>query len=117
MYLQVWSIKMVSPAIALAFLPLLLTLIIRYRYYFVLLYRAVLVRWVQDLVTGMSREERVHQYILTHAIPGDPNSILDTIDEWCSKVEFISHIGPKKGKTCQLSLGSCVDSKNLEMTF
>ncbi|XP_028818470.1 transmembrane O-methyltransferase homolog [Denticeps clupeoides] len=89
---------MVSPAIALAFLPLLITLLIRYRYYFVLLYRAVLVRWVQDLLTGLSREERAFQYILTHSIPGDPQSILDTFDHWCSKVEFISNIGPKKGK-------------------
>ncbi|KAJ8256751.1 hypothetical protein COCON_G00189030 [Conger conger] len=89
---------MVSPAIALAFLPLLLTLIIRYRHYFVLLYRAVLVRMVHDCLTGLSREERAFQYVLTHATPGDPDSILDTFDHWCSKVEFISNIGPKKGK-------------------
>ncbi len=88
---------MVSPAIALALLPLLLTLIIRYRYYFVLLYRAVLIRWVRDCLTGLSREERVFQYILTHATPGDAQSILDTFDQWCNKVEFISNIGPKKG--------------------
>lgn len=90
--------RMVSPAIALAFLPLLLTLIIRYRYYFVLFYRAVLVRTWKDCVTGLSREERAYQYVLTHAIPGDPESILDAFDVWCSKVEFISNIGPKKGE-------------------
>ncbi|XP_063349915.1 transmembrane O-methyltransferase homolog [Pelmatolapia mariae] len=89
---------MVSPAIALAFLPLLLTLIIRYRYFFVLFYRAVLIRIWKDCVTGLSREERAFQYVLTHATPGDPDSILDTFDVWCSKVEFISNIGPKKGK-------------------
>lgn len=88
---------MVSPAIALAFLPLLLTLIIRYRFYFVLFYRAVLVRIWRDCVTGLSREERAYQYVLTHATPGDPDSILDAFDSWCSKVEFISNIGPKKG--------------------
>ncbi|XP_008299911.1 transmembrane O-methyltransferase homolog [Stegastes partitus] len=89
---------MVSPAIALAFLPLLLTVIIKYRYYFVLLYRAVLVRTWKDCVTGLTREERAYQYVLTHATPGDPDSILDAFDVWCSKVEFISNIGPKKGK-------------------
>lgn len=88
---------MVSPAIALAFLPLLLTLIIRYRYFFVLLYRAVFVRIWKDCVTGLSREERAFQYVLTHSTPGDPDSILDAFDVWCSKVEFISNIGPKKG--------------------
>ncbi|XP_027901555.1 transmembrane O-methyltransferase homolog isoform X1 [Xiphophorus couchianus] len=90
--------RMVSPAIALAFVPLLLTLIIKYRYYFVLFYRAVLVRIWKDCVTGLSREERAFQYVLTNSTPGDPDSILDAFDYWCSKVEFISNIGPKKGK-------------------
>ncbi|XP_076137906.1 transmembrane O-methyltransferase homolog [Alosa pseudoharengus] len=89
---------MVSPAIALAFLPLLLTLLIRYRFYLVLLYRAVLVRWFYDLTTGLTREERAFRYVLTHATPGEPNSILDAFDSWCSSVEYISHIGPKKGQ-------------------
>ncbi|XP_077579374.1 transmembrane O-methyltransferase homolog [Stigmatopora nigra] len=89
---------MVFPAIALAFLPLLLTLLIRYRFYFALFYRAVLVRLWKDCITGLSREERAYQYILTHATPGDPDSILEMFDEWCSKVEYISNIGPKKGK-------------------
>lgn len=88
---------MVSAAIALAFVPLLLTLLIRYRFYFVLFYRAVLLRWYQDYMTGISREERVYEYVLTHATAGDPDNILDTFDLWCSNVEFISHIGPKKG--------------------
>ncbi|CAB1349255.1 unnamed protein product [Coregonus sp. 'balchen'] len=93
------SSTMVSGAIALAFLPLVLTFMIRYRYYFVLFYRAVLVRMWYDCKTGLSREERAFQYVLTHAIPGDPESILETFDLWCSKVEFISNIGPKKGDT------------------
>lgn len=86
---------MVSGAIALAFLPLVLTFIIRYRYYFVLFYRAVLVRMWYDCKTGLSREERAFQYVLTHAIPGDPESILETFDLWCSKVEFSSNNSPK----------------------
>lgn len=101
---------MVSPAIALAFLPLLLTLIIRYRFYLVLLYRAVLVRFWRDCMSGLSREERAYQYVLTHATPGDPESILEAFDTWCSKVEFISNIGPKKGRRWYLNLpGSRVD--------
>ncbi|KAK1134392.1 hypothetical protein AOXY_G38276 [Acipenser oxyrinchus oxyrinchus] len=51
--------EMVSPAIVLAFVPLLMTLIIR---------------------------------------TGDPDSILDTFDHWSSRVEYMSNIGPKKGK-------------------
>uniref|UniRef100_A0A665U5F1 catechol O-methyltransferase n=1 Tax=Echeneis naucrates TaxID=173247 RepID=A0A665U5F1_ECHNA len=42
--------------------------------------------------------ERAYQYVLVHATPGDPDSILEAFDVWCSKVEYISNIGPKKGK-------------------
>uniref|UniRef100_A0A8C6TX90 catechol O-methyltransferase n=1 Tax=Neogobius melanostomus TaxID=47308 RepID=A0A8C6TX90_9GOBI len=45
----------------------------------------------------MVREERVYEYVLTHATPGDPESILIAFDTWCTKVEYISNIGPKKG--------------------
>lgn len=95
---MIFHIRMVSPAVALAFLPLLLTLLIKYRFFFMLFYRAVLVRIWKDLVSGLSREQRAYQYVLTHAIPGDPDSILDAFDIWCSKIEFISNIGPKKGE-------------------
>ncbi|XP_041727111.1 transmembrane O-methyltransferase homolog [Coregonus clupeaformis] len=86
---------MESGAIALAFLPLVLTFIIRY--YFMLFYRAVMVR--------LSREEMAFQYFLIHANPGDPERILETFDLWCSKVEFISNISPKKmlGSHCGYS--------------
>lgn len=105
--LLIVHIRMVSPAVALAFLPLLLTLLIKYRFYFVLFYRAVLVRIWKDLASGLSREERAYQYVLTHAIPGDPDSILDAFDIWCSKVEFISNIGPKKGEICCFTTAFC----------
>ncbi|CAM4374744.1 unnamed protein product [Lepidochelys kempii] len=89
---------MVSPAVALAFIPFLVTLIIRYRHYFLLFYRAVLVRRLQDCLTGISREERAFQYVLTHAIPGDPHHILETFDQWCYHCEYLSNVGPHKGK-------------------
>ncbi|KAH0625345.1 hypothetical protein JD844_033879, partial [Phrynosoma platyrhinos] len=78
---------MVSPAIALAFIPFVVTLLIRYRHYFLLFYRAVLVRRLQDYLTGIPREERAFQYVLTHAIPGDPQHILETFDHWTKILE------------------------------
>lgn len=106
---MIFHIRMVSPAVALAFLPLLLTLLIKYRFFFMLFYRAVLVRIWKDLASGLSREQRAYQYVLMHAIPGDPDSILDAFDIWCSKVEFISNIGPKKGeKICCFTTVCCL---------
>ncbi|XP_026649370.1 transmembrane O-methyltransferase [Zonotrichia albicollis] len=89
---------MVSPAIALAFLPFIVTLLIRYRHYLVLLYRAVLVVWLRDRLTGTSREQRAFQYVLAHAIPGDPHHILQTFDQWCYHCEHLSCVGPDKGR-------------------
>ncbi|XP_069059531.1 transmembrane O-methyltransferase homolog [Pleurodeles waltl] len=89
---------MVSPAIALAFIPFIITLIIRYRHYFLLFYRTVIVRKLQDYLTGIPREERAFQYVMTHAIPGDPQHVLDTFDQWCYHCEYLSNVGPQKGK-------------------
>ncbi|XP_069496394.1 transmembrane O-methyltransferase homolog [Ambystoma mexicanum] len=89
---------MVSPVIALAFIPFIITLIIRYRHYFLLFYRAVIVRKLQDYLTGITKEERAFQYVITHAIPGDPQHVLDTFDQWCYHCEYLSNVGPQKGK-------------------
>ena len=89
---------MVSPAIALAFLPFLITLLIRYRHYLVLLYRAVLVAWLRDRLTGVPREQRAFQYLLAHAIPGDPRHVLQTLDQWSYYCEHLSCVGPIKGQ-------------------
>lgn len=95
---------MVSPAIALAFLPFLITLLIRYRHYLVLLYRAVLLGWLQDRLSGVPREQRAFQYVLTHAIPGDPHHILHTFDQWSYRCEHLSCVGPLKGKRGHVGL-------------
>ncbi|XP_072849477.2 transmembrane O-methyltransferase [Pogona vitticeps] len=89
---------MVSPALALAFIPFVVTLLIRYRHYFLLFYRAVVVRRLRDYLTGIPKEERAFQYVLTHAIPGDPQQILETFDQWSRHCEYLSNLGPQKGK-------------------
>ncbi|XP_043337176.1 transmembrane O-methyltransferase [Cervus canadensis] len=106
-----------SPAIALAFLPLLVTLLVRYRHYFRLLVRTVLLRSLRDCLSGLRMEERAFSYVLTHALPGDPGHILTTLDHWSSHCEYLSHMGPAKGQilmrlveekapACALELGT-----------
>ncbi|NWT49213.1 TOMT methyltransferase, partial [Chroicocephalus maculipennis] len=34
-------------------------------------------------LTGVPREQRAFQYLLAHAIPGDPRHVLQTFDQWC----------------------------------
>ncbi|XP_066894904.1 transmembrane O-methyltransferase homolog isoform X2 [Kogia breviceps] len=106
-----------SPAIALAFLPLLVTLLVRYRHYFRLLVRTVLLRSLRDCLSGMRIEERAFSYVLIHALPGDPGHILTTLDHWSSHCEYLGHMGPVKGQilmrlveekapACALELGT-----------
>lgn len=89
-----------SPAIALAFLPLVVTLLVRYRHHFRLLVRAVLLRSLRDCLSGLRIEERAFSYVLTHGLPGDPGHILTTLDHWSSHCEYLSHMGPVKGQCC-----------------
>ncbi|XP_074996565.1 transmembrane O-methyltransferase [Calonectris borealis] len=106
---------MVSPAIALAFLPFLLTLLIRYRHYLVLLYRAVLAAWLRDRLTGVPREQRAFQYLLAHAIPGDPRHVLQTFDQWCYRREHLSSVGPVKGRIVERLLYERAPRRVLEL--
>ncbi|XP_059564631.1 transmembrane O-methyltransferase homolog isoform X3 [Myotis daubentonii] len=87
-----------SPAIALAFLPLVVTLLVRYRHHFRLLVHTVLLRSLRDYLSGLRIEERAFSYVLTHALPGDPSQILTTLDHWSSHCEYLSHMGPAKGQ-------------------
>ncbi|CAM9603333.1 unnamed protein product [Bubo scandiacus] len=106
---------MVSPAIALAFLPFLITLLIRYRHYLVLLYRAVLVGWLRDRLTGVPREQRAFQYLLAHAIPGDPRHVLQTLDQWSYYCEHLSCVGPVKGQIVERLVRERAPQRVLEL--
>ncbi|XP_053938460.1 LOW QUALITY PROTEIN: transmembrane O-methyltransferase homolog [Cuculus canorus] len=58
--------------LALALLPLALAVALRWRHARPLLWRAVLLRWLRDRLTGLRVEERALQFVQLHALPGDP---------------------------------------------
>uniref|UniRef100_A0A8D1T9I2 Catechol O-methyltransferase n=2 Tax=Sus scrofa TaxID=9823 RepID=A0A8D1T9I2_PIG len=53
---------------------------------------------VRNLLMGSSKEQRILQYVLQHAVAGDPESVLDTIDTYSSQKEWAMHVGRKKGQ-------------------
>uniref|UniRef100_A0A8B9UM76 catechol O-methyltransferase n=1 Tax=Anas zonorhyncha TaxID=75864 RepID=A0A8B9UM76_9AVES len=89
---------MVSAVLALAFVPLLLTLLLRSRHLLALLLRAVLLGWLRDRLSGVPREQRAFQYLLANAVPGDPRHVLSTFDRWSQRCEHLSCVGPVKGE-------------------
>ncbi|KAM6317053.1 transmembrane O-methyltransferase [Aegotheles albertisi] len=98
---------MVSPAIALAFLPLLLTLLLRYRHHLALLVRAARAA-LRERLTGVPREHRALQFLLTHAVPGDPRHVLSTLERWGQRGEPLPCLGPDRGRIVErLVRGRC----------
>uniref|UniRef100_A0A8C3WL80 Catechol O-methyltransferase n=1 Tax=Catagonus wagneri TaxID=51154 RepID=A0A8C3WL80_9CETA len=47
---------------------------------------------------GNSKEQRILNHVLQHAVAGDPESVLDAIDTYCSQKEWAMNVGSKKGQ-------------------
>uniref|UniRef100_K9IIL9 Catechol O-methyltransferase n=2 Tax=Desmodus rotundus TaxID=9430 RepID=K9IIL9_DESRO len=90
-------------------LPLLLTIVLclaLLALLFFLRHRSSLLflfwhEWVlqpfHNLLMGDSKEQRILRYVLQHAVAGDPQSVLETIDTYCSQKEWAMNVGDKKG--------------------
>ncbi|XP_060166368.1 catechol O-methyltransferase isoform X1 [Globicephala melas] len=53
---------------------------------------------VRNLLMGNSKEQRILHHVLQHAVAGDPQSVLDAIDAYCSQKEWAMNVGDKKGQ-------------------
>ncbi|NWW87754.1 TOMT methyltransferase, partial [Rhynochetos jubatus] len=66
-------------------------------------------------LTGIPREQRAFQYLLAHAIPGDPGHVLQTFDQWCYRCEHLSSVGPLKGRIVERLLAERAPLRVLEL--
>lgn len=76
-------------------------LLVRYRHYFRLLVRTVLLRSLRDCphLSGLRMEEAGGPSAMCSPCPAwDPGHILTTLDHWSSHCEYLSHMGPAKGQ-------------------
>ncbi|KAG8597327.1 hypothetical protein GDO81_002250 [Engystomops pustulosus] len=55
-----------------------------------------------------TKEQRVLQYVLDNATRGDPQSVVDSIDNYCNKEEWAMNVGDQKG----LILDNIVNESN-----
>ncbi|XP_072271778.1 catechol O-methyltransferase-like [Pyxicephalus adspersus] len=51
----------------------------------------------KDLFMSETKEQRVLQFVLQNAIRGDPKSVIDNIDKYCSQREWAMNVGDQKG--------------------
>ncbi|EHB18384.1 Catechol O-methyltransferase [Heterocephalus glaber] len=53
---------------------------------------------VKHLIMGDTKEQRILRHVQEHAKPGDPQSVLEAIDDYCSHKEWAMNVGNKKGE-------------------
>lgn len=52
---------------------------------------------VHNLLMGDTKEQRILRHVQQHAKPGDPQSVLEAIDTYCSQKEWAMNVGDAKG--------------------
>lgn len=53
---------------------------------------------VRNLLMGDTKEQRILRHVQQHAKPGDPQSVLEAIDTYCSQKEWAMNVGDAKGQ-------------------
>ncbi|XP_058388153.1 catechol O-methyltransferase isoform X2 [Diceros bicornis minor] len=85
-----------ASSLGLALLALLLFL--RRWGWFLLFWNELVLQSLHNWLTGDKKEQRILRHVLQHAVAGDPQSVLDTIDAYCSQKEWAMNVGDKKGQ-------------------
>lgn len=75
--------------------PLLLP---RLRAWLLLCWNERVLQPVFNLLMGDSKEQRILRHALQHAVAGDPQSVIEAIDFYCSQKEWAMNVGDKKGE-------------------
>lgn len=90
---------MLLAAVSLGLLLLALLLFLRY-----LGWGRVAIGWFEfvqqpvcNLLMGDTKEQRILHHVQQHAKPGDPQSVLEAIDTYCSQKEWAMNVGDAKG--------------------
>ncbi|XP_056388403.1 catechol O-methyltransferase-like isoform X2 [Hyla sarda] len=52
---------------------------------------------IKSFFMNQTKEQRIVQYVLDNATRGDPQSVIDNIDKYCSEKEWAMNVGDKKG--------------------
>ncbi|XP_053327168.1 catechol O-methyltransferase-like [Spea bombifrons] len=52
---------------------------------------------IKDLFMAQTKEQRVLEFVLKNAVRGDPQSVVDNVDKYCSQKEWAMNVGDQKG--------------------
>ncbi|KAM7050890.1 catechol O-methyltransferase isoform 2-T2 [Molossus nigricans] len=89
-----------APFLLLAAFSLCLVLLLFLRRYgmFFICWNEFILQPIYNMLTGDRKERRILRYVLQHAVAGDPQSVMETIDAYCSQKEWAMNVGDKKGQ-------------------
>ncbi|NXX71013.1 COMT methyltransferase, partial [Spizella passerina] len=80
-----------------------------------LIWNEIIREKVTNFIMNQSKEQRILNFVLQNAVRGDPCSVLDTIDKYCSQKEWAMNVGDEKGKILDKTVQEANPSVALEL--
>ncbi|NXE72039.1 COMT methyltransferase, partial [Cochlearius cochlearius] len=68
-----------------------------------------------NFIMNQSKEQRILNFVLQNAVRGDPCSVMDTIDKYCSQKEWAMNVGDEKGLILDKTVEEVSPSAALEL--
>ncbi|RMC05894.1 hypothetical protein DUI87_17438 [Hirundo rustica rustica] len=99
----------------LLFILLLVVLLIRKNGTAALIWNEIIREKVTNFIMNQSKEQRILNFVLANAVRGDPCSVVDTIDKYCSQKEWAMNVGDEKGKILDKTVEEANPSVALEL--
>uniref|UniRef100_A0A8C0V7X2 catechol O-methyltransferase n=2 Tax=Cyanistes caeruleus TaxID=156563 RepID=A0A8C0V7X2_CYACU len=99
----------------LLFILLLIVLLIRKNGTAALIWNEIIREKVTNFIMNQSKEQRILNFVLQNAVRGDPCSVVDTIDKYCSQKEWAMNVGDEKGKILDKTVEEANPSVALEL--
>ncbi|XP_062487478.1 catechol O-methyltransferase isoform X1 [Pezoporus occidentalis] len=99
----------------LLFILLLVVVLIRRNPTASLLWNEIIREKITNLIMNQSKEQRILNFVLQNAVRGDPCSVLDAIDKYCSQKEWAMNVGNEKGVILDKTVEEVSPSVALEL--
>lgn len=81
----------------LLFVLLLFVVLIRKNAAAALIWHEIIREKIINFIMNQSKEQRILDFVLQNAVRGDPCSVMDAIDKYCSQKEWAMNVGNEKG--------------------
>uniref|UniRef100_A0A8C3J028 catechol O-methyltransferase n=1 Tax=Calidris pygmaea TaxID=425635 RepID=A0A8C3J028_9CHAR len=99
----------------LLFILLLFVVLIKKNASIALIWNEIIREKITNFIMNQSKEQRILNFVLQNAVRGDPRSVMDTIDKYCSQKEWAMNVGDEKGLILDKTVEELQPSVALEL--